>query len=465
MTDSERYRSGDHIAGKYELVRKLDEGGMGTVFAARNLDLDVHVALKLLRPELSETHAAERLLAEARMLARLQHPAVVRVHDCGRTDHGDPFVAMELLDGESLANHMARRGRVSAIEAVSLVLPVVDGLRVAHEAGIVHRDIKPENIFLARVGGRMQPKIIDFGIALAEAIAGRRTTHGAILGSPVYMSPEQARGAEVGASTDLWALSVVLFELVSAMLPFNGDNYHAVLCSIIEDECPSLTEFGAGDELFAAIVERGLSKDPSRRFASAKELGTALAEWLLGQGVSEDAAHVSLRAGWLARASEPPASLLPMVVGPSDRPPADSRETLARYSQRAAPRVTTSESARHSVPGLSLTSSQAGRRSRRLWIAGGATAALLFAAGVIWLRSAATSLAASSAAPEQSVAPSAAPPKVDLESPVAADAGAAPAMPPAVEPAPRPNPKARTPEQGPKRRLEKSHEKFRPRGI
>ena len=299
MTDSERYRAGDRIAEKYELVRKLDQGGMGTVWAARNLDLDVHVALKLLRPELAETHAVGRLLAEARMLARLQHPAVVRVHDCGRASQGDPFVVMELLDGECLADTMERRGRMSAVEAVSLLLPVVDGVRLAHEAGIVHRDIKPENIYLAQVGGRVQPKILDFGIALAEAIAVRRTTHGAVMGSPVYMSPEQARGAEVGVSTDLWALAVVLFEMVSAELPFQGDNYNAVLRSIIEEEPPSLTELGSGDELLAAIVERGLSKDPARRWASARDFGTALAEWLVGQGLSEDASQVSLK-GWLS---------------------------------------------------------------------------------------------------------------------------------------------------------------------
>lgn len=461
MTDSERYRSGDRIAGKYQLVRKLDEGGMGTVWAARNVDLDVHVALKLLRPELSETHAAERLLAEARMLARLQHPAVVRVHDCGRTERGDPFVAMELLDGESLADHMARRGRVPSVEAVSLLLPVIDGVRVAHEAGIVHRDIKPENVFLARVGGRMQPKVLDFGIALAEAIAVRRTTHGAIMGSPVYMSPEQARGAEVGASTDLWALCLVLFELMTATLPFSGENYHAVLRAIIEDECPSLSAFGAGDDLLASIVERGLSKDPSRRFGSARELGSALAEWLLGQGVSEDAAHVSLRAGWLARVSEPPTSLQPMVVGPSDRPPRDPRATLA------SPLGVDAESAKSntsSVEGLSLTASQAGRQRRRLWLSSALAAALVLGAAVIWLRPKEPPRSVSSATPEDSVAPvsvsASAEPTVSARSdppPIpseAADAGA-----------PRAEPQGSKREPRPQSRPAKPRESFRPRGI
>ena len=455
MTDSERYRSGDRIADKYELVRKLDEGGMGAVWAAKNVDLDVHVALKLLRPELAETHAAGRLLAEARMLARLQHPAVVRVHDCGRTSYGDPFVAMELLDGESLADFMARRGRVSSIEAASLLLPVIDGVRAAHEAGIVHRDIKPENIFLAKVGGRTQPKLIDFGIALAEAIAVRRTTHGAVMGSPVYMSPEQARGDQVGASTDLWALSVVLFELVSARLPFEGDNYHAVLRAIIEDEPPSLTQLGAGDELLAAITERGLSKDTATRFQGARELGTALAEWLLGQGVNEDAAHVSLRAGWLTRVSEAPASIQPMVVGPSDRPPGGTPTTVAS----AVTRVSAAVDTRASVDGLSLTASQAGRRSRRLWVSATLGAVLVLGGGGgLWLRGSTGQRAVSSATPVVSGVPTQ---SVTVTStPEAAPTPAADGGAPARVDAPRPQ---KTERSAP--RPAKPLQGFRPRGI
>jgi serine/threonine-protein kinase len=298
----------------------------------------------------------------------------------------------------------------------------------------------------------MQPKLLDFGIALAEAVAARRTTHGAIMGSPVYMSPEQARGAEVGAASDLWSLSVVLFELVSARLPFEGDNYHAVLRAIIEDECPSLTELGCGDDLLAAIVERGLAKDPARRFASAKDLGTALAEWLIGQGVSEDAAHVSLRAGWLGRVSEPPASLAPIVVGSTDRPPA--RASLPTLTPA---RGGGTQSSRHSVPGLSLTSSQRGRRSRRIWLAAAAGAAVALAGGAFWFRSLAGSSAVSSASPTQSAAPSAEPVRAEI-APLVVDAGAAPAAPERtrVRPAPESRPKARP---------AKPSEAYRPRGI
>ena len=445
MTESERYQAGDRIADKYELVRKLDQGGMGAVWAARNADLDVHVALKLLRPELSETHAVDRLLAEARMLARLQHPAVVRVHDCGRTGQGDPFVVMELLDGESLADHMDRRGRISAVDAVSLLLPIVDGVRVAHEAGIVHRDIKPENIYLAQVGGRTQPKLLDFGIALAEAIAVRRTTHGAVMGSPVYMSPEQARGAEVGVSTDLWALAVVLFEMVSAALPFQGDNYNAVLRAIIEDEPASLTEVAAGDELLAAIVERGLAKDPARRWASARDLGTALAEWLVSQGLSEDASHTSLRS-WLTRSSDPPMSLSPVMVGRSDRPPAEGRTGV----------VTTD--GRRSVGAFTHTSVERNRRGRRVWVMSALAGVVLLVGGALWLRSAQSVRAVTSATGTD-------PPPVPL---AAGDAGvdakkaAVPALPEPKSDSPKPE---RRRDARPAPRSTKPSNAYRPRGI
>lgn len=462
MTGSTPSEASAKLAGKYRLVEFIGAGGVGEVWRAENELLEVPVAVKLLRGRCAaDPKLAERMTREAQATARLSHPAIVKVFDFGTTDEGDPFLVMELLRGETLADLLDRQERLPAIAAVQAVLPIAEALALAHARGVVHRDIKPENVFLARVGGRMQPKVLDFGIALAEAIAVRRTTHGAIMGSPVYMSPEQARGAEVGASTDLWALCVVLFELMTATLPFSGENYHAVLRAIIEDECPSLSAFGAGDDLLASIVERGLSKDPSRRFGSARELGSALAEWLLGQGVSEDAAHVSLRAGWLARVSEPPTSLQPMVVGPSDRPPRDPRATLA------SPLGVDAESAKSntsSVEGLSLTASQAGRQRRRLWLSSALAAALVLGAAVIWLRPKEPPRSVSSATPEDSVAPvsvsASAEPTVSARSdppPIpseAADAGA-----------PRAEPQGSKREPRPQSRPAKPRESFRPRGI
>ncbi len=374
MNERERYAAGDRIAEKYVLIRPLDSGGMGLVWAAHNVDLDVHVAVKLLRGELASTNAADRMLSEARMLARLQHPAIVRVHDCGRTPLGDPFIVMELLDGESLADFIDGHGRISSIDAVSMLLPIVDAIRVAHAAGIIHRDLKPENIFLAGVGGRIQPKVLDFGIALADFVGTRRTTHGAVLGSPAYMAPEQARGDEVSVATDVFALSIVLYELITGVLPFERENYHATLRAIIEETPPSITELGAGDELLASIVERGLAKDPKHRYPAAGRYGAALAEWLINHGVIEDACNVSLRSTWLST-SDPPSSLSPVTLPRPSLVSLAQRETLESPAAGVTPHIRIDvlpAEAKHSTQGVAVTSERPPRRQPRLWIAAGA---------------------------------------------------------------------------------------------
>jgi serine/threonine-protein kinase len=410
--DTERYRAGDRIADKYVLVRALDSGGMGLVWAAHNVDLDVHVAIKLLRGELTATNAADRLLSEARMLARLQHPGIVRVHDCGKTPHGDPFIVMELLDGECLADFMERTGRISAIDAVSLLLPVADAIRVAHDAGIVHRDLKPENIFLANVGGRVQPKVLDFGIALAEFVGTRRTTHGAVLGSPAYMSPEQARGDDVGKPTDIWALSVVLFELVTGTLPFESDNYHATLRAIIELTPPSITQLSAGDELLAAIVERGMAKDPAVRYSSVRKLGMDLAQWLFSHGVAEDASNVSLRTTWLSSPSDPPSSLSPVTVGRPSFPSLSQRETLRSPAAGVTPHIRVDlekPEVKRSTEGVAISTEFPKPRRPWLRIAIGAAASATIGFAAFWLWASKSKAPAADASAQHAVEPAPAP--------------------------------------------------------
>ena len=164
-----RYREGDVVAGKYQLGRHLGEGGMGDVWLAHNETLDIDVALKLIRGELATAEMAERLLHEARAAARLGHPAIVRVNDFGKTDRGDPFIVMELLQGEDLGAALSSRGRLNAVTAVRTLLPIAHALMVAHNKGIVHRDLKPENVFLAKSDdGKLQPKLVDFGVAKLE---------------------------------------------------------------------------------------------------------------------------------------------------------------------------------------------------------------------------------------------------------------------------------------------------------
>jgi serine/threonine-protein kinase len=302
------YTSGDTIAAKYRLEKLLGEGGMGAVWAAHNIALDSPVAIKLIRGETDREALSLRLHQEARAAARLGHPAIVRVFDIGQTDRGEPFIVMELLEGESLATRLERSGRLSSIEVVQILLPIADALRAAHGKGIVHRDIKPDNIFVAIEGDVVQPKLVDFGIAKVDQATGgsQLTQHGVVVGSPDYMSPEQARGDDViDYRTDVWAFSVVLYESVTGRLPFDALNYNALLRSIVEDTPPTLLELASGDAELSHIVSVGMAKDRDERWRSIHELGIALAGWLKHRGVVEDVVGASLDSKWLNRRSDP----------------------------------------------------------------------------------------------------------------------------------------------------------------
>lgn len=312
------YVAGDVVAGKYRLTSILGEGGMGAVWLARNQVLHVDVALKLIRAHVASAHTAERLLREARATARLKHPSIVQVHDFGESERGDPFIVMEVLDGESLDSLLSRRGALPATRAVQLLLPIVSALAEAHEHGIVHRDIKPENIILVSDRqGTIVPKVLDFGIAKVErakVISGeiadnptgmaahelqrRLTNLGTLVGSPDYMSPEQGRGdRSVDARADIWAVSVVMYELIAGRRPFLGDEVQDVLINLMIEEPPPLTDAGVDVALWD-IVGKGLQKRREDRWQSAREFGEALAEWLIDAGVETDVAGASLRAQW-----------------------------------------------------------------------------------------------------------------------------------------------------------------------
>ncbi len=188
--DTDKYAAGDRISDKYRLETPLGFGAMGVLWRAHNELLDVPVALKLIRRDARWSWSSERLLFEARVMASLRHSAIVRVFDYGMTTRRDPFIVMELLQGETLRDLLEREKSLSAVEALRLMLPILEGLDCAHARNIVHRDLKPENIFLSRDDrGRIQPKLLDFGIAKLEGAAFRLTTGGIVLGSPSYMSP------------------------------------------------------------------------------------------------------------------------------------------------------------------------------------------------------------------------------------------------------------------------------------
>jgi len=309
------YLAGDIIAGKYQLSSVLGTGGMGAVWLAKNLALDIDVAVKLIRRDFATAEASQRLLQEARAAARIGHPSIVRVFDFGTTEQKDPFIVMEVLHGESLAETIARKRRLTTAAAVRTLLPVASALAAAHGKGIVHRDLKPDNVLLVTDDrGVVVPKVVDFGIAkLHHEEAVRTTTQaGVILGSPHYMSPEQACGrSDVDHRTDVWAFCVMLYEAVTGVKPFDGGNYNALMSSILLRDPPPWSELGVDDELLWSIVQKGLEKEPDDRFPSMRVLGAALAEWAQDVGVETDAAGNSLKAHWLESEDHRPLSDTP----------------------------------------------------------------------------------------------------------------------------------------------------------
>jgi eukaryotic-like serine/threonine-protein kinase len=313
------YEAGDTIGGKYLLEEQVGEGGMGSVWRARNLSLEVVVAVKLVAGTSDLQLLRTRLVREARTAARLRHPAIVQIFDVGETTQGDPFIVMEFLEGDTLGALLDNEGRLPATEAVRLLLPIADALHAAHARGLIHRDVKPDNVFIVREHGQLRPKLVDFGIVKIEGGTERHdqiTEQGTFVGTPAYMSPEQARGREdLDRSTDIWAFAVTLFEAVSGHVPFHADNYNALLRAIVEDPAPSLASFDVQDERLDSILATGLAKDPKQRWPSMQAFASALASWLGDQKDGAEApdaasrrrtrAYPPARPGSLASASLP----------------------------------------------------------------------------------------------------------------------------------------------------------------
>jgi serine/threonine-protein kinase len=302
-----RYRSGSILCGKYRLDALVGEGAMGAVWRATNLVLESPVAIKLIHAELDGGEFRERLQLEARAAAGLGHPAIVRVFDVGETDLGDPFIVMELLEGVTLAQ-MLKRGRLPATRAVQIVLPIVDALAAMHARGVVHRDLKPDNLLVSSEDQRVQPKVLDFGVAKLNTPRGQDFKFddgGRLVGSPEYMSPEQwSACGDIDYRTDIWSICVVLYEAVTGETPFGAPNNAALLRAIVEKEPASLTELTGGDERLWEILRVGLAKDRLARHESMSHLGRALAAWLLGKGVHEDVCGASLESKWFGEAAE-----------------------------------------------------------------------------------------------------------------------------------------------------------------
>jgi serine/threonine-protein kinase len=291
---------GTVIQGKYRLVRALGDGGMGSVFEAQHVVLGTRVAVKVLHPEMvRRTELVERFLQEARVAAQIRNAHVVQVLDVDRTPEGEAYIVMELLEGESLAGVLDRHRKLPVPTACEYARQILDALEAAHALGIVHRDLKPENVFVTFVGGVATLKLIDFGIAKAlRANPAKKglTVAGIAMGTAEYMAPEQARSADrVDARADIYAVGVMLFEMLAGRRPVSGDDPRVVALQVERGEVEPLVR--AAPEVpreLAGLVHRAMAVQPELRFATATEMRLALTRMMSGSPVAM--APIALRA-------------------------------------------------------------------------------------------------------------------------------------------------------------------------
>jgi len=275
------------IAGKYEVVRLIGRGGMGSVWEGRHVTLETRVAIKFIDSEYAESKEARaRFDTEARAAAALRSKHAIQIYDHGVTADQRPYMVMELLTGEPLDDRIDRLGRIPLQDTALIISQVCRALQRAHEAGIIHRDLKPENIFLVRSPDDDDDeiaKVLDFGIAKIKTLPGEQgltssTKTGAVLGTPYYMAPEQARGLRtIDSRADLWSLGVIAYKCVTGVLPFDGESVGDLLVKICTAPPPVPSALNPTlppgfDTWFARTMER----EPARRFASATQLAEAL---------------------------------------------------------------------------------------------------------------------------------------------------------------------------------------------
>ncbi len=269
---------GTTLAGRYAIARKIGQGGMGAVFEATHTLIGKKVAVKVLLDKYARRDAiVARLEQEARLASSIGHEHIIDITDFGQTEDGRTYVVMELLDGESLAECLAREGRLPEARILAIAAQVASALAAAHAKGIVHRDVKPENIFLLQRGDADFIKVVDFGISKSmrasdpDGESPRLTQTGMVLGTPLYMSPEQARGDDdLDHRIDVYALGVVMYEAATGKVPHLGSNYLSVISQVLADEVvPPRTLRPELSKEFEAIVLRALEKDRGQRYADA----------------------------------------------------------------------------------------------------------------------------------------------------------------------------------------------------
>jgi serine/threonine-protein kinase len=327
MDEGARVKVGEIVADRYRVDRVLGQGAMGVVVAATHVELQQTRAIKFMLPEtLDDKESVERFLREARAAAKLTSPHAVKVHDVARLPTGEPYIVMEYLQGTDLKKYLAEKRVLPIPEAVSYILQACDAIAEAHAAGVVHRDLKPANLFLAeRAGAPPTLKVLDFGIAKVNdnpSNDGQLTATQTVIGSPLYMSPEQILSTRsVDARSDVWSLGVILYVLVTGMVPFRGDSTLAIFASVQRDDPvpPSMWMPSLPRDL-ERIILSCLEKDLAKRCPSARDLAAALAPFGPGasQGAGQNRAPAPADIGGtqrmtpaLASASRPPAPPAP----------------------------------------------------------------------------------------------------------------------------------------------------------
>jgi len=289
---------GQIYADKYRIVRALGQGAMGAVYEAENLRIQRRVAIKILHPAmLHKRDPVTRFEREAQAAGRIGSRHIVEVLDVGELPDGTRFMVMEYLEGVTLEQRIRQRGRLAPEEIAPIAMQLLDGLAAAHEAGIVHRDLKPANVFLVPTRDGDFVKVLDFGVSkfnvgdAGEAMS--MTSTGAVLGTPFYMSPEQAKGSRgIDARSDLYSVGVILYESITGQVPFSAETFNELIFRIVLESPPPAEQFVPNlDPGFALLLRKAMGREPEQRFQSALDFRLALRAWYTAQSSPMDLAQ------------------------------------------------------------------------------------------------------------------------------------------------------------------------------